>query len=59
MDPEFRKVVANALEVPAITSKMFTEDELESAKSVVEVMRFRLDKKLQAQSAAVKKDVLW
>ena len=59
LDPEFRKVVANALEVPAITTKVFTQDELESAKSVVEVMRFRLEEKLQAQSAAVKEDVLW
>ena len=26
LDPEFRKMVANALEVPAITTKVFTQD---------------------------------
>ena len=59
VDPEFREVVANALEVPEITTKEFTPDELVSAKSVVEVMRCRYFEKLGTQSAAVKADVLW
>ena len=52
-------MVAKALEVPAITSKVFTADELESAKSVVAEMQFRFQKKLATQTAAVKEDVLW